>query len=193
LLRIRRGVGNQILRLRRVVARATSWPLTVRLTVFLAALAAGAFTCPPELLAGPPAMFIMIAALLPALWPRSLMVTAFWLVTALAWLATTTLYAGSATLPRLIGVTVALYLLHTGAALAAVLPYDAVVSATVVVRWVLRAGLTLVPSVGLVVFGLFETVRLGTHTYLAATVVGLALTVCVAWLLASVAARRRSR
>jgi hypothetical protein len=191
LIQIRRGLIDRVTRLRRVVTRATGWPLAVRFGVYVCALAAEAFACPVQLIGGVFAVVLLLAAGLPAIWPRSPMVSVFWLLTAIFWLAATTLYPGVATLPRLVVVTAALYLVHTGAALAAVMPYDAVVAPLVVIRWLLRAALILAIGIGLAVAGLFQSVRLGTHTYVAATVVGLALTVGLAWLLASATARRR--
>lgn len=191
LVEIRSGLTDRVRRARRVFARASRWPLAVRLGVYLAALTAEAFAYPPTLLFGVPTVFLLLFALLPALAPRSPAVTGFWLLTALAWLGTTTTYDGTATLPRLIGVAAGLYLVHSGAALAAVLPYDAVVSPSVPVRWMLRAILILAVSLGLAVYGVYQSLRLGEHSYLAATVIGLALTVALAWLLAAVIARRR--
>jgi hypothetical protein len=188
---MRRGASDRIARVRRVVTRATGWPMAIRFAIFLAALAAQAFAYPAQLLGGSPALVVVLLAALPAFFPRTLAVTVYYLVVVVGWVASTTFYYGVATLPRLIGMAAALYLVHSGAALAAVLPYDAVVSTTVVVRWGLRIGLSLVLSLGLSVAGLFETVRLGTRTYLAASVVGLLITIGVVWVLAAAAGRRR--
>jgi hypothetical protein len=79
---------------------------------------------------------------------------------------------------------------HTGAALAAVLPYDAVVEAVVVARWLLRAGTIVVVGVGGAVAGMFAVADLATETYLAATLAGLIPVAALVWYLA---ARLRAR
>jgi hypothetical protein len=186
---IGQGLTDRIARARRILARATAWPFAVRVAVFLAALAAQAFAYPPQVFAGTAAVLVMTLAALPALWPRTAAVTVFWLVTVTGWVAATALF-DVANVPRLIGLTAALYLVHTGAALAAVLPYDAVVEPTVVVRWVLRAVLVIGVAAGAGVAALAWVGRLQPRTYLVSTLVGLALTVLLGWLL-TLAVRRR--
>ena len=77
-----------------------------------------------------------------------------------------------------------LYAVHTGAALAAVLPYDAVVESVVVARWLLRSGVIVVVGVGGAVAGMFAVVDLSNHTYLAATLAGLVPVIGLVWYLA---------
>jgi hypothetical protein len=133
---------------------------------------------------------LVALALLPALWPRTAAVTTFWLFTIVGWIAATTLYGTVATLPRLAGLAVSLYLVHSAAALAAALPYDAVVDPVVVVRWLLRAAGVLVVSVGGTIAAMLYVGQLTPRSYLAATLIGLALTVATAWMIA-IAARIR--
>jgi hypothetical protein len=134
----------------------------------------------------------LIAALgvLPALWPRSTWVTVFWLTTVTGWIAATMLYDSQITLLRLIGLSVALYVVHSGAALAAVLPYDAVVDSVVILRWLMRATLVIIVSVGLSVGGLYVVSSWPAEYYLAATILGLLPVIGVVWLIAFVARRR---
>lgn len=186
---IRRSVRDRIRRARRIFARATALPFTVRLAVFAAAMVAQGFVYPPSVLVGAPVVLLLLLAALPALWPRTAAVTVFWLLAVTGWILTTTVY-GTATLTRLIGLAVALYVVHTGAALAAVLPYDAVVEAVVVARWLLRAGTIVVVGVGGAVAGMFAVADLTDDTYLAATLAGLIPVVALVWYLA---ARLRSR
>jgi hypothetical protein len=187
---IRRGFRDRIDRAKRIFARATAWPLAVRLTVFVAAMAAQGFAYPSSVLFGTPVAALLALAALPAAWPRTAAVTVFWLVTATGWILSTTLYGTTATLTRLVGLAVALYAVHTGAALAAVLPYDAVVEAVVVARWLLRAGTIAAVGVGGVVAGMYAVSDLSTRTYLAATLLGVVPVVGLVWLLANEYRRR---
>jgi hypothetical protein len=185
-----RGFQDRISRARRIFERATAWPFGVRLVVFAAAMVAQGFAYPPETALGSPALLIVMLALLPAVWPRSAAVTVYWLVTVAGWVASTMLYDSQVTLPRLVGLSVALYVVHSGAALAAVLPYDAVVDRVVILRWLMRGVLVIVVSVGLSVAGLYVVSGWPAEYYLAATILGLLPVVGLTWLIAWVARRR---
>jgi hypothetical protein len=186
---VRRGLRDRVVRARRVVARATAWPFAVRLFVYGSALVAELFAYPFSFFLGETLFVLALAAALPALWPRTAVVTSFWLCTAVGWLAATTLYPGQATLVRLAGVAVCLYGVHSGAALAAVLPYDAVVHPSAVVRWLLRTAIVAVVSVALSMGAMFYISGLPVRSYLVASLVGLALAAGVAWLIARSGAR----
>lgn len=185
-----RGFRDRIDRTRRIYERATAWPFGVRLVVFAAAMVAQGFAYPPETALGSPALLIVLLALLPALWPRSAAVTVYWLTTVAGWVAVTTLYDSQVTLARLVGLSVALYVVHSGAALAAVLPYDAVVDRLVILRWLVRGALVIVVSVALSVGGLYGVSGWPAEYYLAATIVGLLPVIGLVWLIAWVARRR---
>jgi hypothetical protein len=181
---------DRIARLKRIIARATAWPFAVRLTVFAAAMLAQGFAYPARTLLGGPLVAMVLLAALPALWPRTAAVSTFWLITVTGWIFATTLLDGVTTLTRLVGLSVCLYVVHTGAALAAVLPYDAVVDPVVVARWLLRAAVIVAGSLGLSVAALFAVSDLSNRTYLVATLLGLVPAVAVVWLLAVVSRRR---
>jgi hypothetical protein len=185
-----RGLRDRITRARRIFARATAWPFAVRLGVFAAAITAQGFAYPPEGFLGAGAVGMLALAGLPAVWPRSAAVSVFWLVTAAGWVFSSTVFDSVATLPRLVGVAVSLYVVHSGAALAAALPYDAVVDGVVVARWALRAFAVTVVAVGVSVAGMFAVTGLADRTYLAATLVGLLPAVGLVWLLVVVSRRR---
>jgi hypothetical protein len=187
---IRQSFRDRIDRAKRIAARATAWPLAVRLTVFGAAFLAQGFTYPTSLLLDPPVIAFLFLAVLPAAWPRTAAVTVFWLITVTGWILSTTVYGGTATLTRLVGLAVALYVVHTGAAFAAVLPYDAVVEPVVVARWMLRAATIIAVGVGGAVAGMYAIVDLSTRTYLAATLAGFIPVVALVWLLATQFRRR---
>ncbi|GAA0916100.1 hypothetical protein GCM10009557_88660 [Virgisporangium ochraceum] len=187
---IARGARDRVARARRIVERATAWPFAVRLVVFAAAMIAQGFAYPPDTTFGSPALLILLLALLPALWPRSPAVTVFWLITVAGWIAATMLYDSQVTLTRLIGLSVALYVVHSGAALAAVLPYDAVVDQGVILRWLMRAALVVVVSVALSVGALYVVSGWPAEYYLAATILGLFPVIGLVWLIVWVARRR---
>jgi hypothetical protein len=186
---IRQGFTDRVARARRIMARATALPLAVRAAIFVSALLAQAFAYPVQVLTGSSAILVIVLAALPALWPRTAAVTVTWVVIVTGWVLTSTLYAGVASLARLLGLTVCLYLVHTGAALAAVLPYDAVVEPSVVARWVLRAAFVIAVAGGASVAALSWVGRVQPRTFQVSTVVGLALTVLIGWLL-TLAVRR---
>ncbi len=181
---IRRGLSDRVARARRIVARATAAPLAVRLVVFAAAVGAQGFAYPVEAFTGSPVVLVLLVAAVPALWPRSAFVTVFLLFTAVGWLAVTTVLGSTATLPRLIGLSVALYAVHSAAALAAVLPYDAVVDRLVLARWLLRGVLVLAVATVASVAAMRWAAGTAPRTYLAATLAGLAAAPAVAWLIA---------
>jgi hypothetical protein len=187
---LRRAFVDRVGRVRRIFARATGWPFAVRLTVFAAAMLAQAFAYPTRSVLGGPVVAMLLLAALPALWPRSAAVSTFWLITVAGWILSTTFFDGTTTLTRLIGLSACLYLVHTTAALAAALPYDAVVDPVVVARWFLRVAMTLVISLGLAVTALYAVSDLSNRTYLAATLIGLVPAVTLVWVLAWTTRRR---
>jgi hypothetical protein len=181
---IRRSFQDRVERSKRIFARATAWPLVVRLTVFGAAMLAQGFAYPSTLLFGTPMVALLLLAALPAAWPRTAAVSLFWLLTTFGWILSTTLYGTTATLTRLVGLAAALYVVHTGAALAAVLPYDAVIETVVIARWLLRAGAVAGIAIGAGVAGLYAVAGVSENTYVAATLLGLIPVAGLVWLLA---------
>jgi len=190
LVLIRRGFRDRVARFRRIVARATAWPFGVRLAVYAAAFAAEALAYPPDVLDGVPLLTLVALAALPALWPRTAAVTVYWLLTIAGWVVATTVYLTAPTLPRLLGLAAALYLVHSGAALAAVLPYDAVVEPAVVIRWLLRATAVIGAVAVLTTAATYWLARISPPTYLAATLFGLAAMLGLVWFLVLAAQRR---
>jgi hypothetical protein len=129
-----------------------------------------------------------IVALLPAVFPRSRLVGLAVFACAFGWVLGTLVYGESVSVPRLIGLSTALYLMHSLAALAAVLPYDAIVSPGVLSGWLLRAGaIVAVSAVVSVAMLLLVKVTLGP-VFLVASLVG----VLAAGALAYLVARRAS-
>jgi hypothetical protein len=106
------------------------------------------------------------------------------------WLLSTTAYLAPVSYWRLVALAALLYLLHSLAALAAVLPYDAVVSAGVFGRWFRQAGLVVLLTAALGLFAVVVPAHLGGARYLAASLIGLVLIGALAGYLALLARRR---
>ncbi|MGN9774248.1 hypothetical protein ACTMS0_00490 [Micromonospora sp. H33] len=168
---------------RTAVARVGPVPLLVRAGIFLSALLGLVLAYPSEVLLGRPLAALLLVALLPALSPRRVWPTLAALVTVAGWLVATDGYGRPIALWRLLAVAALLYLTHTLCALAAVLPYDAVVDPDLVVRWLLRAGAVVLGAAVLGVL-LVELAGTGGESGLqAATVAGLAVAAAVTALL----------
>ena len=173
-----------------MVKRATPGPMLVRLAVWGAGVLALALAFPAKLTPDPRALAILAGlALLPTVAPRSRMVSFLIFTAIFGWVVSTLGYEEPITWLRLIGLAAALYLLHTGAALAAVLPYDTVVAPGVLVGWLLRTiGVVAVSAVlGVVVLKLTDWIGIGTS--LVASLAGLAAAALLVWLIARVSKR----
>src|SRR5207244_934054 len=133
----------------------------IRLGVYAVAALAQVLAYPPEIVLSGTAALLPVLAALPALFPRTAVVSVFWLLTVLGWLAATSVYGEPASVWRLAALTGALYLVHSGAALAAVVPYDAVVDPVVVAHWLVRAGLIVAVSAGFAYAALVWVAPLG--------------------------------
>lgn len=183
LTEMRSGLLRRLARARAGIRRTTPGPALVRGGVFLAGLIALAVALPAGFVLSRGLVIVVALPLFPALLPRGAMPTLVILVTAVGWLVSTTYYAEPLTYARLVVTAGALYLVHTLAALAAVLPYDAVVSAGVLGGWLLRAGLVLALTAGLALFVAAVPARLAGG-YLLASLAGLALLLGLAGYLA---------
>ena len=172
------------------VRRAAPGPMLVRLGVFAAGLLAQVVAWPGAVLAGRALLVLIVLAVLPVLAPRTRLVTVGIVAAVLGWLAATTAYGEPLRYWRVVLLAGLLYLLHTLAALAAVLPYDAVVSPGVLGRWLVRAGVVLLLTVAVAMFTLLIPVYLGDQRYLLASLVGLAVTAGLAGYLALLVRRR---
>lgn len=181
------GLVGRVRSIQTVISRATPTPLLVRCGVFLSALVALAVALPWALTTGWMLLVPLVVALLPAIAPRRGGVTLAVLVAVAGWLFTTTGYGERIVLWRLLTLAAALYLTHSLGALAALLPYDAVVGADVVARWALRALVVVLASAVLAVLLLAAAGWSGEGTFLIAALGGLAVAVAVAailnWLL----------
>ena len=140
-----------------MVRRASAGPVLVRLIAILAAVGAAVLAAPPDLLgAALPAFAIVIgtAAGAVGLVPRTRWIGLFMLGVVGLWLVATIGYGVGTGLVRVGGLAACLYLTHSAAAVAAVLPYDAVVPGRVLRRWAGRVATVLVAGLGVGIGGM---------------------------------------
>lgn len=174
----------------RQVQRMGPGPMLVRGGVFLAALVAQAVAWPVEVVFASSGLIFVLAAMIPMVAPRTRLVTAFLLSVVVGWLVATTAYGESLAYWRLVIVAAGLYGVHTLAALAAVLPMDAIVSMEVLANWLLRAGMVVGLTVIVALFTLVVPAYLGGHRYLVASILGLAAMIGLAGYLAALVRQR---
>jgi hypothetical protein len=126
----------------------------------------------------------VLIALGVGLFPRTRWTTVAAVLTVLAWLYSTLADDGQLALWRVLVLTAALYVAHTGAALAAVLPHDAIVSPDVITRWLLRTGAVLAVSLVLGLGALVVAEQLRVVSTLIAPIAGVAAVAALAAVLA---------
>lgn len=164
--------------------------MLVRGALYLAGVIAQVVAWPVDVVFARTGLLFLIVALLPVIAPRSRLVTITILTAVVGWLAATTAWGEPLSSWRLVLLAASLYGVHTLAALAAVLPFDAIVSSTVLARWLLRAGLVVALTVVVAMFTLLVPEYLGDRRYLLASLAGLALMVGLAGYLAALLRRR---
>jgi hypothetical protein len=176
-------------RVRDMTERAAAGPLMIRAAVALFAALSLVLAFPSEVMRNFAAIVLAgIVALLPAVFTRSRLVGLAVFACAFGWILGKFVYGESVSVPRLIALSTTLYLMHSLAALAAVLPYDAIVSPGVLSGWLLRAVAVVAVSALVSVAMLFLVkVTLGP-VYLIASLIG----VLAAGTLAYLVARRAS-
>jgi hypothetical protein len=180
---------DQVQRIRSTVVRFTPGPLLVRAGIFVTAVGALLTAYPAIVVASRLVVGLVLLAAVPMIAPRGRWTTLVALIAVCGWLFATMGYAERVTLFRLLGITGLLYLMHSLAALAAVLPHDAVVAPEVLVRWIGRALLVVAASAvpALVVVVIADGLR---GAYLLASLAGLVVAVTIAGLLAYLQRRR---
>ncbi|MDG4807935.1 hypothetical protein O7634_14355 [Micromonospora sp. WMMD1120] len=184
------AVTGRVRAAQHAVARISAAPLLVRVGIFVVVFAGFALAFPAEVLPGRPVLFLAVAALLPAFGPRRLWATFTAFVTVGGWLLATDGYGRPVALWRLLAVATLLYLGHTLCALAALLPYDAVVDPDLITRWLARSAAVLLGSAVLGVLLLQVSGTGGDTGYQWVTVLGLLVAVGTAALLGWLLRRR---
>ena len=172
-------------RARDLATRASAGPLLVRLGVAVFAALSLVLAFPAVVMHNVAAIVLAgVVGVLPAAFPRSWVVGLAIFSCVFGWLAGTIVYDQALTVPRLIALSTSLYLLHSLAALAAVLPYDGVLSPGVLVAWLLRAaGIVAVSALVSLILLVVVKVVIGP-VFLIASLVGVLAAGTLAWLIA---------
>lgn len=179
---------SRLNRLRDLADRATPGSMLVRLALWLCGVLAVVAALPLRLLTDPRfVLFALLVGLLPVLWPRTMIVSVVMFTVAVAFV----LYGAHASVGHVVLVAGLLYLVHTGAALTAVLPYDAVVAPAVLVGWLFRA-LGVIAATGVVAAALsllISPIDVGPGSIIA-SIAGVVLLCAVVYLLSRFARGR---
>ncbi|MFD2764105.1 hypothetical protein [Micromonospora eburnea] len=181
------GLHERVRAVRYKVRRISLTPLLVRAGIVLAVLVGLLVAYPVQVFNPRSLAALAVVAVLPAIGPRRVWPTFAALVTVAGWLLATLGFDRPPALWRLLAVAALLYLAHTLCALAALLPFDAVVDPELVVRWLVRAGVVVLASavIGVVLAWLGGVG--GERGFQAVTLAGLlvavALSALLGWLL----------
>lgn len=178
-------MNKRIDRLKGAAGRATAVPFIVRCGVLLTGLLAMGVAWPGDLLTSPRFLImVLVVAFWPAVAPRGRGGTAAALMAIAGWLVDTAGFGSPVTLLRVLALATLLYLAHTLTALAAVLPYDAMVNMDVPALWLGRALIVVLASAVVIVLALGLTADLGGDAFQLATLAGLAAAAAVTMVLA---------
>jgi hypothetical protein len=158
----------------KTVGRAAPVPVAVRLCVAVAGVAGMAAGSGADTLRSSAVVGLALLALMPALLPRGIW-PSLAIGVIICWYLVETSTAGHIDAWRPIAVAACVYVVHTGSALAAVLPYDAVVGPGVLGPWALRAGGVILLTAAFGVFVLALPRLLGSHHLFGATLGGIAV------------------
>lgn len=167
-------ISARIDRTRIALSRATVLPFLLRCAIALCGLVAMAVAWPESLLASQYFAPIALVAIYPAVAPRGRGATFSAVVVVGGWLLDTVGFDARVALWRVLVLATVLYLGHSLTALAAVLPYDAIVNLDVIGLWLARALAVVVVSAVLTVVALGLSAELAGDAFLVATLIGLA-------------------
>jgi hypothetical protein len=176
-------LAARITRLQTVFSRATALPFLVRAGIALSLILAMLVAWPADIAYARIGGLLFVLCFYPAFAPRGRATTFVILVVVAGWIVDTTWYGERVALWRVIAIATLIYLGHTLAALAAVLPYDSVVNTNVLINWLIRAGAVVLISAVLTVVALGLTDALAGSAFLVATLIGLAAAVAATLLL----------
>jgi hypothetical protein len=187
---LRGGIDIRIERVATVIEQATAGPVVLRATLVVAALAGFAVTWPVRDLFTTVLILPVALALGVGMAPRSFAPTATIIVMVLGYLVN---IAGGGAPDAWRPITAAglIYIVHTGAAFAAVLPFNTVATAGLYLPFVLRTAAVIAITV-VIGFAILAVPRLvGDHRLVSAAVVGMVAMVGVAGYVAYLGSRRR--
>lgn len=167
------GITARVERAQVKIKRATLVPQLVRFGIAFSFVVAMSVAWPAAIVAGRWMVPLFLVAVYPAFAPRGRGTTVAILVVVAGWLADTSYNDNAVVLWRVLAIATLIYLGHTLAALAAVLPTDAAVNAEVPVGWLVRAGAVILVSAVLTVVALGLADTLAGPAFVVATLVGL--------------------
>lgn len=182
------NVASHVQRAVTTLRRGAPGPVAVRACVALFGLAGIGVGSSAEVLRSGAVAGLVLVVLMPGLLPRG-MWPSLAIATIIGWYLVESSTAGHVDAWRSIVVAACAYGVHTGSALAAVLPYDAVVAPRVLGPWAARAGAVILLTVAFAVAVLELPRILGDHHVFAATVGGLAVLIATAMYLVYLGAR----
>ena len=179
----RQGIGSQLDRVGTMFKRATFEPSLLRVAITVAALIGFAVAYGPTAFTSAGAPALLAFSVLTALFPRGALPTMTIVGIIGGYMISTAVLGTPISWWRLAVLAAAIYLVHTCAALAAVLPYDSVVSPGLFRPWLVRLAVVLLSSVIAAVAVLVMPSVLGDQRYWVASVLGfVALLVISAYL-----------
>ncbi|GIH09957.1 hypothetical protein Rhe02_80240 [Rhizocola hellebori] len=175
----------------RRLARTAPGPLAVRGIVFFAAAAGIWIAAPTAFVSLRFLLPILISAAMPALLPNSRVVGATMVFIVGLWMVATLAFGEPATPGRTFLAACALYLTHSAATLAAMLPHDAIVDNQVIIRWAGRTAMVIGSSGVVTIVVVVAAPGLTPTTSIFALLGGLAVVVGLVAVLARSAGIRR--
>jgi hypothetical protein len=169
---MRAGIASQVTRVHKMISRATFAPMALRGVVAVTVLIGFALAFSPRVFGSSVAIGLVLVALLPTFFPRGSAATIAITVIVAGYMLATSFGGMSITTWRVVALAGAIYVTHSAAAFAAVLPYDSVVSPGLFVPWIIRTAAVIVLTglVGVLVAALPSLV--GTHRMVLASVGG---------------------
>jgi hypothetical protein len=166
------SIRNRVSEWVRQLRRTKPGPVLARLISGVSALAACVVVLPPVVLTSAKVLLVIPVALGVSLWPRTRWVTLVAVLCLGGWLVATLSEVVAPDPARVAVLAAALYLMHAGAALAAVLPHDCVVSPGVLLRWGLRVGSVVAVSLAIGISGMIGATQLTSARSVVGPIVG---------------------
>jgi hypothetical protein len=149
---------------------------------------------PPGILDRRAPLLFVAVALLPGLFPRGPIPTIVILISAHGWLATGSGFdLHGTTFARMCVLAALIYVIHVGCALAAVLPYDAIVTKGVFRPYLISAFIVLAVTAFLALFVIDLTGFAQGHREVIASIVGVFVTLAISGYLTLLGRRRSER
>lgn len=184
------ALNERVRALRYAANRVSLTPLLVRVGIFVTVLVGFLVAYPTEMFTARSLLALTVVAVLPAAGPRRVWPTFAALVMVGGWLLAAAGFDRPVALWRLLAVAALLYLSHSLCALAALLPFDALVDPDLIARWLTRAGAVVLAGAVLGILLIWLGEAGGGRGFQTATVVGLLVAVGLSALLGWLLRRR---